>query len=191
MKKRMLALALLLALVVPFAAVAEETYYQPGNVLPSIGVGASWWSYGFTVSVYPGVEFMLAKVKIAEVVPLDFGVAVKGLFGFSTGAYSGYMHLGAGVFGTVHWGLRGMDWDLDFLDPVDLWWGIGLAVVGHLPAGWWTGSLFNFATAGGVNWFLNDRLAIMFGGSYWGYGGGYIGLQYKLGKGEKLIKKEG
>jgi hypothetical protein len=133
---------------------------------------------------------MVAKMKIA---PLDFGVAAKGLFGFSTGYFgSSYTHLGVGAFGTVHWGLRGMDWDLDFLDPVDVWLGIGLAVSAHLPAAsWGGGGPINFATVAGVNYFLNDRFALMLAGSYWGYGGGYVGVLYKLGKGEKLIKKEG
>jgi hypothetical protein len=191
MKKRLVALVLALALVVPFAALADETYYQPGNLVPSIGVGAGF-GWGFTVSAYPGLELMVAKWKIADVIPLDFGVAVKGLLGFSTGYFgSSYTHLGVGAFGTVHWGLRGMSWDLNFLDPVDLWWGIGIAASAHLPADTWTYGWLNFATVGGVNYFLNDRFALMLAGSYWGYGGGYVGVLYKLGKGEKLIKKEG
>jgi hypothetical protein len=187
MQKRLVALVLALALVIPFAAVADDTYYQPGNLVPSIGVGLGG-GWGLTVSAYPGLELMVAKVKIADVIPLDFGVAVKGLIGFSTYFSYSYVHLGVGAFGTMHWGLRGMNWDLDFLDPVDVWWGIGLAASAHIPADTWTYGWLDFATVGGINYFLNDRLALMVAGSYWGYSGGYVGILYKLGKGEKLIK---
>jgi len=187
MRKRLVGLVLVIALAAPFAAVAKETYYQPGNVVPSIGVGAGF-GWGLTLSAYPGVEVMLLKFKIANTVPIDIGVAAKGLFGFST--YFGYsfVHLGVGGFGVIHWGPRGMDWDVKWLDNFDFWWGIGIAVTGHIPAAYWTYGLVNFATTAGVNYFLNDRFALTFAGSYWGYGGGYVGILYKLGKGEALVK---
>ena len=193
MKKRLVALVLALALVAPFAALADETYYQPGNVVPSIGIGASVGWGGFGLWLYPGVEFMVAKVKISGSVPLDFGVAVKGLLGVSGFGY-GYFTVGAGAFGTAHLCFRGIDWDVDFLDPVDIWIGLGIAASLHIPyggAGAWGGWPLYPAGAAGINYFLNDRFALMLSGGYWGEGGGYVGVLYKLGKGEKLIKKEG
>ncbi len=72
---------------------------------------------------------------------------------------------------------------------------LGLAVTAHVPYGgagvWPYTGLLSFATAAGVNYFLNDRLAIVFAGNYWGYGGGYVGLLLRLGKGETLTASEG
>ncbi len=185
MKGVMLSAVALLS-AAPFVATAEDTHYQPGNLALSIGVGAGF-GWGFTLSVYPGIELIVAKTRIADAVPLDFGVAAKALLSVSRFG-TGWISAGVGVLGTVHWGLRGMDWDLDVLDPVDVWLGIGLAVIGHTAYGgagsWPFGGLLSFATAGGVNWFLTDGFALTLAGNYWGYGGGYVGVLVRLGKGQ-------
>ena len=97
--KRVVLLIVVLALAAPFAALAEETHYQPGNVLASIGVGAGWGYGGFGLWVYPGAEFMFAKANLGGAFPLDFGIALKGIVGFS---WARYIDIGAGAFGTAH-----------------------------------------------------------------------------------------
>lgn len=154
-----------------------DGYFKPGNVSLSVGVGLGFgWGFGF--GVYPGVEFTVAEWKVGGVVPLAFGVAAKGLvdywplWGFD---------VGAGGFGTVHLGFKGLDIP-PFLQRFDIYTAIGLAVSYSAYTGWWTSPLhFGLATYGGTNYFLNDKLALFLEGVYWWYyGSTTVGVLLKL-----------
>ncbi len=184
MKKKMLIAVFILSLAIPalsFSAPATvDAYLQPGNLTLSVGVGFGYY-WGFNIAVYPGVEFILAQIKIGDVFPLQFGVGARGLVNpyFGPG-YSG-LTLGAGAFGTVHLPLKGLDLPYDFLDPFDLYIALGLALYFDMNDYWGYTSPIGFATFSGFNYFLSDNFAVYLEGGYFGYyGGGVVGILLKL-----------
>ena len=132
-KGKMLVAAMILVLAVPAISFADsdrvvwDSYFQPGNLALSVGVGFGYWGAA-SIAVYPGAELILAGVKIADVVPLQFGVAAKGLVNPYTGlGYSGIV-LGGGAFGTVHLSFKGLDLPFTYLDRLDIYLGLGLVL---------------------------------------------------------------
>lgn len=166
-------------------SVKIDSVYKPGDITVSASVG---FGYGFSLAVYPGAELFLAQTRIADVLPLDFGVAARGFFSsYSTSSYGyewGWTAFGAGVFGTAHLSFREFDIPFKYLDNMDFYIGLGVKFDSFIYTGdsyyWSDYGGFNFASIAGVNYFFNDHLAIVLEGTYWGGGGGTIGLLYKL-----------
>jgi hypothetical protein len=174
----------LACLAMPLAAEAQEAgvagvdvpQFQTGELTLSAGAG---FGVGFSIALYPGVEYPLAQVQITDAFPLSFGVAARGLLNF----FSGGTAFGLGGFGTVHFAFRTLDMDTNALDPVDVYLGIGL-VFNSVD---YSGTEFDprdglgFATIGGISYFINDSLAFFLEGNYWSwYGGATIGVLYQL-----------
>ncbi len=163
-----------------------DSVYKPGDFTVSASVGLG---YGLSLAVYPGAEFFLAQARIADVLPLDFGIAARGFYSsYSTSSFGydwGWTAFGAGAFGTVHLSFREFDIPFKYMDNMDFYIGLGVKFDSFTYTGdatYWTGSYggIGFASIGGVNYFFNDHLALVLEGTYWGVGGGTIGLLYKF-----------
>lgn len=159
----------------------EEPLMAPGDLAVSAGLG-----YGFfwgAIDVSGGVEFMLGKFEIGDAIPLTYGVAAKAAYyRYSYDSSWYYSYLGAGGFGTLHLSIKDLGLPENWLwaENADVYIGLG---AGFYSYGWTGNRSFEIGlrTAGGVNYFLNDHIAINFeGGYYGGWGGGLIGLLFKL-----------
>lgn len=194
MNKRSLLLLLVAGLmtVVPGILFAQSgtrftSYYEPGNVAVSVEAGASFGYSGFSIAAYPSIEFLAAKYRIGDSVPLDFGVEVKGRVGIGVGSYSG-LGIGVGGFGTVHMGFRGMSGDIGkILSRIDVFAGLGVAY--DFESSYYNTFGLGFASFGGLNYFLSDTMAVVFGESYWnGFADTTIGLRLRFGSVEAAKK---
>ena len=194
MRRILVLMFLIVALVaLPSAVFAQSnnsftSYYKPGNVAAGIEVGPSFgWGY-FSIAAYPSVEFMLAKYRIGDVIPLDIGAEVKARAGLDIG-YGGGLGLGAGGFATAHFGFRGMPGDIgNIVGKFDLFLGLGL-VADFITPSWASGGLLGFASFAGFNYFLSDTLAVTVAENYWhNYYDTTIGLRLKFGSAEAAKK---
>jgi len=196
MRKSIIVFMILAMLVVfPLLAFGKssksfDSYLHKGDFAVLAGVGLGY--YG-SITVYPGVEYLVYETKIADFLPLEFGVSGRGFLNFYShsdtwGTY-GWTAFGAGGFGTVHWGLKGANIDVpNFLKKIDIYWGIGLTYSSFKYTGDWaslspyvnSGGAIGIATYGGFNYFINNHLAVFLEGNYWSYGGGTLGIYYKL-----------
>lgn len=184
----MLVALLLVALAVTVGAEQVESNYENGDLSISLGVG---FGYGFSLALYPGVEYIITGVKIADVVPLQFGVAARGLFNwYNVALYDyGFLAFGGGVFGTAHLPLKAFDFTAEWLDRFDIYIGLGVSLTYFSFTGdWatygvagWNPLRFGFASLAGVSYFLSDRIAVYSEGLYWAYyGGGTLGIIFRI-----------
>ncbi|NOY07584.1 MAG: hypothetical protein GXP33_01940 [Spirochaetes bacterium] len=190
MKKKIFILLIVLITALPVLSFAGsgdskwDSYLKPGNFLVSAGIGFGW-GYGLSLAVYPGAELIMAQVKIAGEIPIQFGAAVKGLVNpYGWGSYTGIV-LGAGGFGTAHLSFKGLNLPFDYLNRMDFY--IGLGVVVNFDTGGYFSYYYNsplsigISSYSGVNYFINDNLAVYLEGNYWAYyGGSTVGILLKL-----------
>jgi hypothetical protein len=161
-----------------------EPLVGPGDLVATVGIG---WG-----GISGGVEFNLAQVDIAKVIPLTFGVAARASIDpfFLT-----YTTLGAGVLGTAHVGFKDLNLpdNLHWLSNVDSYIGLGLGLATALNDYYKPG--IGFSTFEGVSYYLNENLAISFEYGYlgrvlykdttygswaWSYYYSTIGVTFKL-----------
>lgn len=186
--KRMLMLLLFtaaLVVLVPASLFAQSSsgftsYYKPGNVALTADVGGGTYYTSFSLAIYPGAEFLLAKYRVGDYLPLDFGVAARGRIGFDSAIGGAGLDLGAGGFGTIHVGFRGIPGDLGkILGRFDLFAGFG-AVFDFVSPLYYQG--LGFGEFSGLNYFLTDNLAVSLSNQWWhNYFDGTIGLRLKFG----------
>jgi len=136
-------------------------------------------SLGWSIGIGGGAEYVLARVDIADVLPLTFGAAGRGYFTIN-GSYS-FMDIAA--MGTIHVGFKGLDMPADFkrlIDPIDYYAGLGLGihVLGNDNYYMSNRSMIDIAAMSGVSYFLNDNFAINFETSNMSYG--MIGVLFKF-----------
>lgn len=169
--------AILLALV-PMSVFAQddvdwESIYKDDLLIANAGVGYVGWGIG----AYGGAELLIAQIKIADVVPLDFGVAGRAGVGLIGG-----FNLLAGGMATAHITFGGLDLP-DFLrDNTDIYLGLGIGFVFGDFGG------LGFASIQGINYYLNDTIALNFESGYYNPFGsewnarwtGTFGLTFKL-----------
>lgn len=149
------------------------THYQPGNVAFSLGAGLGFGGSGLGVSLYPGAEVIVAKIRPADAFSIDFGAGARGGFTFrtyGTTPASGYLALGGAPFVSAHMGLRGFAGSefADYLDRIDIHTSLGLGYLTYIPTGT-TGPIdggLALANFSGINYFLTDNLAISLGTNY-------------------------
>ncbi len=163
-----------------------DSMYEPGDITVSMSIGLGYDGITF----YPGAEIFLKQARLADVLPLDFGAAVRGFYNsYSTSTFGydwGWTAYGIGAFGTAHLSFREFDFDFDYLDNLDFYIGLGIKYDHFSYTGTYSSYYDNsyggigLLTIGGINYFLNDHLAIILEGTYWGTGGGLIGILYKL-----------
>lgn len=181
-----LCVALCLCAGITFAQDAKlEPLMAPGDLAVTAGIG-----YGFfwgAIDVSGGVELMLGQFMLGDTFPLSYGVAAKAAYyryNYSWGN-DYYTYMGAGAFGTLHFGLKDIDLPdgLGFLANTD--WYVGLGAGFYLyNASWYSsddGFRIGLRSVGGVSYFFSPNFAVNFeGGYYGGWGGGLIGLLFKL-----------
>ena len=167
-----------------------NTYFKPGTFAINLGIGFAFFWGGF--DIYPGVEYTFYQFRIADKVPFDIGVAVRGVYYTWSynylGVSAGFTYFGAGVFGTLHFTPKVFPNLPEFLSRTDVYIGVGVKFFAEYFTGdaAYLNSLgysyggFGIATMGGVSYFITDNFAINFEGSYYGYGGGLFGILYKF-----------
>ncbi|AFG37386.1 hypothetical protein [Spirochaeta africana] len=157
-------------------------YFEPGDISATFGLGLGGWGYrGTWLNLYPGLELTLAQVDVVDVIPLSFGVSGRGNITW----YRGYwgestMIVNAGGFGTIHLGFREFDVPVRELNNLDVYVGIGMVYDIIRPA--WSGyNRLRLASYQGVNYFLNDNLAVFAESTYMGRYShfGTIGILFK------------
>ena len=175
------------------------SYYMPGNfaVKGAIGLEASSNSTK-SFSVYPEAEIILFKPNMWGFSPVDLGIAVRGHIGlgFSDTTLDSNLSAGVGVFGTFHFGFRGVgSYFTEFEDsPTGFF-----SQLSRFDYFFGMGPVFDFMTyddgsemiglgmTSGVNYFVNDNLAVTIEGNLWnGFAGGGIGFVYKFGPSQNV-----
>ncbi len=172
-----------------------EPLMSPGDlaVTPGVGYGFLWGA----IDVSGGVEYMLGQFKIADTLPLTYGAAVKAsYFGWHEGSYAGYdwkySYLGAGAFGTLHFGLKSLSLpgNMAWLANVDSYIGVGAGFYSYSYPSWNSATSayvqanefrIGLRTTAGVSYFFTPNVALVTeGGYYGGWGGGLVGILIKL-----------
>lgn len=135
-----------------------EPLVGPGDLVATVGIG---WG-----GVSGGVEFSLAQVDIAGVIPLTFGVAARA--SIDPGIFWNVTTLGAGAMGTIHVGFKDLNLpdNLHWLSNVDSYAGFGVGLATALDDYYAPG--IGFSTFEGVSYYLNEHLAISFEYGYLG-----------------------
>lgn len=85
-----------------------SSYFEAGDTSVSLGVGFGAWSL-FSIATYPGIEQTIMDFKIADVVPMSIGAAIKGVANIYAGSGYAGVNVGAGLFVPFHFSLRGLD----------------------------------------------------------------------------------
>ncbi|MFA5851443.1 MAG: hypothetical protein WC820_01965 [Spirochaetales bacterium] len=171
MKKSIIAFAL--ACLIGGAAYAQiPVNMDKGDLAVAAGVNFGW-DYG----VGGSVEYMFARVDIADAVPLTFGVAVRGGVDFIY--TTNYTVVG---LATLHWSLGFISELPLWLKKFDFYYGLGLGVG--------AGSTFGIGigNSAGIAYYLNHNLALYTSVIYvrffepggGGSGFGSFGLIFKL-----------
>jgi hypothetical protein len=183
MKKAVLALIVVAGLgLFSVAVFAQEGnwdgQYHKGDFNLEIGVGFGYHN-GYGLAVLPGAEWTIADWKIADVVPLAFGVTARGLVEFVPGEGLGF---GGAGFATLHMGFKGLEAP-EFFQKIDWYIGLGAGVL-FVP---WDDPKFGFALPfySGFAYFFKENMAVYLEGTYWysgavfSYGGGVVGLRLR------------
>ncbi len=169
MKRKIVAVALVVLMVAAFGAFAKET--KPSKQFPwmadfnkagqiNLYAAAGWYGLGFDISAGP--EFIIGGFNLGGI-PLEWGVAIRGLVGFgSFFGYASWIDYGAAVMASLHWGMDfGAPWKFD------TYGGLGVGISGS------TGSYYSAAYLGGlpigigpasfqgVAWHFADNFAII------------------------------
>lgn len=170
-----------------------DSHFNAGNVLLSGGLGLGGFWYGLGLNLYPGVEVIFAQPDIGGVVPLSFGIAARGIFGFYPvpTLYGGF-DIGVSALATAHLGLKGLDLNSKFLNSLDFYIGLGVSVFFVRPyssyfLGYYLGDVVSpvqFASFQGVNYFITNNFAIYLESTYLGLSNYYLtfGVLFKIGK---------
>jgi hypothetical protein len=162
-----------LACLVGSAAYAQiPVNMNKGDLAASVGFNFGW-DYG----VGAGIEYMFARVDIADAVPITFGLAAKGGAGFMYG--TNFILVG---LATAHFGLGFIPELPTWIRKFDFYYGLGLGT--GLGAEFGIG----LGNGGGVSYFIKPDLAIYssviyaryFDNTGKGSGFGSLGLIFKL-----------
>jgi hypothetical protein len=196
--RRKFALVLILAMISGFVFAKDisiDSLTNPGNLLATAGVG---WG-----GVSGGAEFMLAQIKIGDVIPITFGAGARAFV--DPGIFYSYFSsftFGAGGFGTAHVGFKKLQLPggLSWLSNCDAYVGLGLGFASAAANTSYKSYTFSpgigISTFEGASYYLNDKLAITAEYGYIGrvtytysafnYSGGWplyystIGVSFKL-----------
>jgi hypothetical protein len=135
---------------------AADTYSNPGSVTAQLGLGLGWG--GIDGSLQGGVDVGLAQLPLAPEFPLDVGIAGRADLSFAPS-------LGAGVYGTLHYSWKALHTNLEWLNHMETYLGIGLAVLPQIGLDAYGGLAYHFNN----HWALyveSDRYNGTIGGSY-------------------------
>lgn len=187
MKKLIIVMLLLCVGLITFGQedIVWGSYYEPGNVLLEVEGVSEFNDYIWGLGAVGSAELILAKPQIEGAAPFDFGLlaAVRAGMGFSDWySEKSALGLGVGAMGTVHFGLRGiLPREYKYLETIDMYLAMGLC---YDIMQYQDPEDFNlgFAARFGVNYFINDSIAVSVSTSYWEEFTGFtLGIQLKFG----------
>ena len=179
MKKICFILSLIISVTALSAQdVAWGSMYGNGNL--RFGIDAAYESNGANnhIALYPEAEVLLWKPLIGNLAFLDLGAGIKGRAGIPITAGTDFT-AGAGVVGSLHLGFRGFDFPGgEYLANLDYFADAGLKF-DFISSG----STFGAVLSTGINYYINDNVAVgAFYSNWGGSGGGGISISIKLGK---------
>lgn len=165
MKRRKILLILLIfALALPAFAKKNDSPFGSQYEDTSMAVRVAVGGQAFGLAIFPGVEYIIAKQEFAEGnMPIDFGVLAEGYIGIGSS-----MHFGAGVFGTAHFGFKGLD--IEFVENLDLFLGVGIGFV--------TDYGITIAGISGLSYFFNPNMSAFLEYNYLASSSGSLGIQF-------------
>jgi opacity protein-like surface antigen len=143
--KRIL-LILAAAAVFTGTVAAEDTYSKPGSVSAQVGLGLGWG--GVTGAVTGGIDVGLVQIPLGSQFPLDIGIAGRADLSFAPS-------LGVGAYGTLHYSWKALRTNLEWLNHMETYLGIGLAILPHL----------GLDAYGGLSYHFNNQWAAFVEGS--------------------------
>ncbi len=194
-KTRVLILAALLLCSIAGIAAAEDegvwwgSYYTPGNFILSADIGVEYGTGILGIAVYPQAEMMLWKPAIpGGLGMLDVGAAVRGRVGYGTSAEDSGLAAGLGVLGTLHLGLRGLNFPwARYIEPLDYFieLGLGFDFIDYYDIG------LKFLGGSGINYFLKPGFALTL--RYFSWGGvstTSVGVRLKFGPTPEIQAKD-
>ncbi|HQM88554.1 MAG TPA: hypothetical protein PLI56_00260 [Exilispira sp.] len=178
MKKFMLVVLLLLLISTPVLAQESndisqffQSYLDNGDL--SFYASAGYW-WGFCINA--GVEYTLGEWNIANIWPIDYGVAVKVLYeGWSYAGYGFESYIGAAPFFMLHIGVKGTN--LDFYEGI----GLGFAFYMGNYYSEYNDFEIGFAAVSGVSWYFSKNMGLILEYAYIGWVSTWgIGITMKL-----------
>jgi len=146
------------------------SYYLPGNFTAGIILGASF-NQGINFDIYPNFERKMFKWRPANLFAVDFGLGLRGLVNLYTGndLYPGHLGLGAGPYGSFHFGFRGFGKlgipGFEHLERIDVFSTFGAnyqLYLGNNPPN----SGIYFSNFSGINYYISDSLALTLSSNY-------------------------
>ncbi len=185
MTKKIIAAVLVLMV---FAALGAFAFEQKSKTFPwmasfnknsQINLSAAVGFYGYGIDITAGPEYIITNFDISGI-PLEFGVAVRGMAGFASFLGVSWVDWGVAPLATLHWGVDfGAPWKFDWYIGLGL--GIAGASGGYAGYSFGTGIGFGFASFDGVAWHFSDNLAIISEYGFTGFNSVWgIGVQLSL-----------
>ncbi|MBI9108334.1 MAG: hypothetical protein JEZ04_16425 [Spirochaetales bacterium] len=154
--------------------------YSEGNI--NLGADVAYEVSGTMaqLALYPAAEMIFLKPMMGDLGFLDIGATVKGRVGVPL-SFGTSLSAGVGALASLHFGLRGLDIPgSEYFERLDLFAEIGLKF-DIIPSS--LTDTFGLAFSSGVNYFLDDNIAV--GATYtnWGgFNGGGASVFLKLGE---------
>lgn len=176
------ALALLLCAATGAFAFEQKSKVYPWmasfNKTGQINLYAAIGYYYVGFDVAGGLEVILGNFDLSGI-PLEWGLAARGLLGFGSFSGASWMDWGAAPMVTLHWGV-------DFGSPWRFDWYIGLGLGFYGTTGSYysfggNGPFIGFASSDGLAWHFADNFSLILDYSYVGWTSVYgIGLRVDL-----------
>jgi len=158
-------LIVLIVMIAAFGLFADDSpfgsHYNDSNLMARLAVGTN----GSSFAVYPGVEYIFTQVDFANgVFPVDFGGLLEGYLGYG----NSQLGLGAAAYVTAHLGLAKID--VEFVENLDIFFGIGFGFLGSPTL---TG-------ISGISYFFDPNTSIFVEYNYFASSSGCLGIQFLL-----------
>lgn len=139
------------------------SFNKTGQV--NLYASAGFYYVGFDVSAGP--ELILGNLDLSGI-PLQWGVAARGIVGFGSYAGVSWLDWGAAPLVTLHWGI-----DVGGLGKFEWYGGVGVGLYGttgtyytFLKGG---GPFIGFASADGIVWHFSDKVGLILDYAYVGW----------------------
>jgi len=183
MKKIFYLITILMILSAAFVF-ADDVYwgsmYSEGNLTLGGDLSYEAGIYGSQLALYPAADMIFLKPVIEGLGFFDIGAAVKGRIGIPLSPSTGFS-VGVGALGSLHFGLRGLELPgAEYFERLDLFAEVGVKF-DLIPAN--PADILGLALSSGVNYFIDDGLAVGAAYTNWGsFGGGGASIFIRLGE---------
>jgi hypothetical protein len=160
---------------------SDKPLFAPGNLSAQVDLGSGFF-WGLDIS--GGAEYGLGSFKVADTIPLTYGVAARvGYSSWSIFSYS-YNDFFLGGLGTLHLSWKDVLPDIKWLAKIESYAGLGLGADIHNETDtYYNGVHPAFVGIEGNNWYITPNIAINLEEGYFGYGynsWGRFGVLFKL-----------